>query len=190
MKNIGRLVSRLLFALVAPIATSAFAGTYTVELQPANGNVAGPPGYLVGWGYTITNQSPTDWLVTSALNSDPFLYGTAIYVFDFPILDPGASVTVPFNPLIPAGLFALLWQPGAPDGTMNSGVFTVSAEWWTEDPGNGGTFLDVAPDATANYAAVVHSPEAGTGPLLAGAFLVLAIGAPVWRRRRFRGLVR
>lgn len=159
-------------------APRVFAGTYTFEAIPATGGVAGLPGSTVGWGYTISNLSPTDWLVTTGLNSDPFLDGTAMSLFDFPDLGPGTSVTVAFDPNLGSGLYQLTWDPTAPAGTVDSGLFTLSAEWWDGDPVNDSNFLSTAPDSTAFYSASViitsETPEPscllliGTGLLILG----------------------
>lgn len=156
----------VLGVLILLAAPAAVADTYTFSLIPGTGAVVGPPGWTVGWGYRITNTSPSDWLVTSALNSDPFLYGTPNVLFDFPDLGPGDTVTVPFDAGMETGLFELTWDITAPPGFVNSGSFVLSAEFWTGDPLNGGQFLMNAPDAYAAYKASVI-PEPATLVLLA-----------------------
>jgi hypothetical protein len=42
-------------ALPAPIPS--------ITLLPSNGNVAGNPGSVVGWGFTLNNNAPSDWVV-------------------------------------------------------------------------------------------------------------------------------
>jgi len=159
---------------VSLACSSARADSYSFGLVPAGGSVSGPPGSAIGWGYTITNDSTTNWLVTSGLSSDPFVYGTPNLIFDFPDLAPGATFTVSFDPSISAGLFDLTWDASAPVGFANNGTFDLSAQWWSGDPLNGGTFLINAPDALAPYSGTVSSPvpEPPTLLLLFGAFLV------------------
>jgi len=162
--------------------------TYTFSLLPASGDVSGLPGSTVGWGYSITNDSSADWLVTSDLTSDPFLNGTPNLTFDFPDLGPGATVTVPFSlvattgcPAPPCGLYELTWDTTAPAGFVNSGDFTLSAQWWTGDPLNGGMFIMDASDSLASYSAMVVGsvPEPSAVLLLFG-----GLGAVAFRMRR------
>lgn len=156
----------VLGALILLAAPAAVADSYTFSLIPPSGAVAGPPGSTVGWGYRITNTSPSDWLVTTALNSDPFLYGTPNVLFDFPDLGPGDTATVLFDAGMATGLFELTWDFNAPLGFVNSGSFVLSAEFWTGDPLSGGQFLMNAPDTYAAYTARV-TPEPATLVLLA-----------------------
>ncbi len=64
----------------------AAADVYNFSLLPPNGIVAGGAGSTVGWGYSIQNQSSTLWLVTTSLNSSPFLNATPNTLFDFQTL--------------------------------------------------------------------------------------------------------
>ena len=79
-------------------------------------------------GYSITNESTTDWLLTINLNSDAFLDGTANSLFDFPEVAPGTTVTDAFDPINSIGLYELTWDPDAPTGFTNSGNFVLSAQ--------------------------------------------------------------
>ena len=69
-------------------ATAGFADTITLALVPASGNVSGPPGSTVGWGYTITNNS-SDRIQTQNITAGVFLDGTPNVIFDFPAVAPG-----------------------------------------------------------------------------------------------------
>jgi hypothetical protein len=133
----------------------SFADSYNFNLIPADGNVAGPAGSIVGWGYSITNQSSQYWLVTVGLSADPFQHGTPNAIFDFPDLAPGDNATENFDPNGPTGLYELTWDSDAPLGFVNSGMFTLSAQWWTGDPLNGGTYVMDAPDTMQAYSASV-----------------------------------
>jgi hypothetical protein len=173
----------LTFAMLS-LAPSAYAGVYTFTTLPFDGSTAGPPGSTIGWGYTVNNLSQTDWLVTTGLNTDSFLDGTAISLFDFPDLAPGTSVTPAFDPNLGSGLYQLTWDLTAADGTLDSGLFTLSAEWWNGDPLNGGSFLTAAPDTMAGYSATVSSvPEPSCFLLLAAGMLVLYTYPRIPRRR-------
>jgi hypothetical protein len=181
--RIGRL--RYLLATTAVLllgGTTSFAApmTYTFSTDPSSGSIQGTPGSTIGWGYSITNNDSTDWLVTVNLTSNPFADGVPdASIFDFPIIAPGATAFLPYDPIVGTGLFALTWSSSAPIGFTNSGVFTLNAEWWTGDPFAGGTFIQDAVEETATYLATVSRPNAVPEPngflLLATALLALLI---------------
>jgi hypothetical protein len=101
----------VLVGLVVLSGGVATADTYTFSDLPSGGNIAGPAGSTIGWGYSITNDSTTEWLVTSNLTSSPFVDGTAdASPFDFPIVSPGSTVTLPYDQATNTGLFALTWD--------------------------------------------------------------------------------
>ena len=133
----------------------AYADPFTFSTLPGSGDVAGPAGSTVGWGYSITNNSLTDWLVTTAISAGTFFNGIPSAIFDFPILAPGATISVPFSAAGGLGLYELTWNATAPAGFVNSGTFDLSAEWWNGDPFAGGSFLALAADETAPYTATV-----------------------------------
>lgn len=148
----------VVFAGIVLSRSTALAASFTFSLLPENGQVAGPPDSAVGWGYSITNPSPTDWLVTSGLNADSFLFGTPTALFDFPDVAPAHTITVPYVAGTPAGLYEFTWDAAAPHDFTNFGRFTLSAEWWSGNPFNGGTFIQFAPDVTQRYSATVTEP--------------------------------
>ena len=133
---------------------------------PGGGNIAGLPGSTIGWGYSITNNSASDWLETTNLNAGTFLNlnpGTSPnpnVLFDFPIVAPLGTATDNYL-AVTAGLFEIAWSSSAPLGFANSGTFTVSGEFFSDNPLNPlAVDLGSAPDATANYSATV-----GTNPV-------------------------
>ncbi len=160
------------------------AETYTFSVLPVDGHVAGAPGETVGWGYSIDNQSTSQWLVTTGLAPGSFQFGTPNLLFDFPILAPDSSLTSPFNPAGLTGLFALTWDASAPLGAVESGSFLLSAEWWTGDPLAGGQFVSSASPLSQPYNANVGLvPEPGTSALMTLALLVAGVSGV---RRRWR----
>jgi hypothetical protein len=175
----------VVFAALLAAPWTARADTFTFATLPANGAVSGPVGTIVGWGYTVTNQSATNWLVTTGINADLFQNGTPLALLNFPILAPLTTATLAFDPVNGLGLFQLTWDPNAPVGFTNSGMFIVSAEWWTGDPLAGGKFIQLALDQSAGYSATV-SPAANV-PEPSSMFLLLSgLGGVTLRRLRRR----
>lgn len=158
--------------------------TWSFELIPMDGAVEGPPGSTVGWGYTISNPDPLNWLAPWNVSADPFVNGTPNLIFDFPIVAPSTTITVPYDGI--NGFYELSWDASAPIGFTNSGSFIVSADWYDADPLAGGNFLEAAEDRSVSYLATVASvapapvPEPATWLLMASGFGGLA----VWRRRQ------
>jgi hypothetical protein len=93
-----------------PEGCSAFADSFTFSTLYETGDISGPAGFTIGWGYTLTHTSLTNCLVLTALSADPFVNGVPIAIFDFPILAPGATITIPFDALYGFGLHALTWD--------------------------------------------------------------------------------
>jgi hypothetical protein len=161
---------------------------WTFEMIPMDGSVAGPPGSTVGWGYTISNPDPLNWLAPWNVSADSFMNGSPNLIFDFPLVAPLTTVTVPYDGI--NGFYQLTWDASAPVGFTNSGLFIVSADWYDADPFAGGNFLEAAPDRTALYSASVVSaapapvPEPAIWLLMASGFAGLAL----WRRRSASGL--
>jgi len=167
----------LTLALIA--APAAHATSFTFDTLPASGALSGAPGDTLGFGYAIANPSATDWLVITSIDAGTFLDGTPdASLFDFPVLAPGASLTISFVAGA-SGLFAFTWDAAAPIGSSNAGLFVLGAEWWSGDPGASGSFLSLATPASAPYV-LSAVPEARAALLLAAA-LALA-----WSRRRTR----
>jgi hypothetical protein len=160
------------------------ADTYSFSLIPPSGNVAGPAGSTVGWGYSLDNESVSDWLVTSDLQAGTFLEGAPNSLFDFPDLGPGQSVTVPFDPVASTGLYELTWDGSAVVGFTNAGTFQLDAEWWNGDPLNGGTYIADAPATDVDYSAVVTATSAVPEPSSLALCLVVLGGLVVSLRER------
>lgn len=163
------ILTAMLFACPIPASADAI-----LTLLPTNGNVAGPAGSTVGWGYEITNTDRLNWFVSTALNADTFANGPPTLLFDFPIVAPGSSVTRSPDLLTGSGLYRLDWDIFAPAGLVNSGNFTLSGEWWDGYPLGGGSLVAPAMDTSAPYsAAVTGVPEPRTMVLLFTAASIL-----------------
>ena len=144
---------QLMMCLALTAFSAAWADTYSFTALPED--VAGPAGSTVGWGYSISNESATSWLVLTALNAGVFDQGSPESLFDFPNIAPGETVSVVFDPANFSGLYELTWDATAPIGFVNAGFFSLQGEWWDGDPLAGGNFLSVAPDESAPYSATV-----------------------------------
>jgi hypothetical protein len=81
----------------AASAATLSADSITFSLLPGDGNLSGAPSSLIGWGYSITNNSTADWFLATGLNSDSFSNGTPTSLFDFPEVGPGQTVTEAFD---------------------------------------------------------------------------------------------
>jgi len=191
MRKYGLLTLGMTAALLVSAAL-ATADDISLSLIPISGDVSGLPGSTVGWGYTTTNDTP-EWIKALSLSADSFSSGTPSSIFDFPAVAPMGSVTLDFSLVAtgsclapPCGLYDLVWDAGAPGGFANSGTFTVSSDYFDQNPANpGATDLGPAPDASAAYSATVPStatPEPPTTVLLITCFIGLSAWWKVARR--------
>jgi len=152
-----------------------------VDFQPLpGGDRMAAPGSTAGWGYTLTNNSPDEWLVPMSLSADSFLNGHPTTLFDFPILSPGASVSVEFDPALLVGLYMVTVAPDAPVGFVEQGLFTLGAEWWSDDPAGVGAPLGETIEITAPWSIEIAGvPEpAYTAPLC------IVVSGLFWIRRK------
>ena len=155
----------LLLAICLPAVPGLGANIYTFSVSQENVIGIFEP-LITGWGYSLQNQSSSDWLVTTGLTAGTFLYATPKLLFDFPDVAPGKSVSVPYDALThAAGLYQIAWAPNAPPDFVNSGTFTLSAQWWTGNPLAGGKLIADAPSLSVAYRAsptITPVPEPGT----------------------------
>ena len=179
-------VYALLFAVLCwSPAARALPFTFTFAVQPASGAISGLPGETVGWGYELVNTDTLNWFVPTQLNASSFSLGSpdASY-FDFPILVPGATAAAAFDAALHTGLYGVQIFPFALATQSDSGVFSLSGEWWSGDPLDSGTFLQVS-DAVLSplsleVVGIAAVPLPGSLPLLALGFVLL------WGRQRRR----
>lgn len=188
-----RLTTWLAVALLltsAPAVRAEPVTTFGFTVLPASGAIAGAPGETIGWGYSLVNYSLTDWLVVGFPSTDAFVNATPdASVFDFPILAPNTTVTRAYDPAFNQGLFQITWNDDAPLGSVNEGLFTLSADFYDADLFDGGQFLYSADPQTAAYSATLVAkqvPEPAT-LVLSGVGLALA---GIVRQRRSRSTAR
>lgn len=165
----------LLLAICFSALPGMAAQVYTFSISGPE-NVTGPSGLptLTGWGYSIHNESSSDWLVTTNLTAGAFLYATPTLLFDFPDVAPGATADVRYDPVTSAGLYQILWNANTPSGFVNSGTFTLGAQWWNGNPLSGGRFLSDASNTSQPYSAsFTTTPEPETVGLAGLALLVI-----------------
>jgi hypothetical protein len=184
-----RLIPTVAAALLGA-ATLAQANTWTAELLPASGELIGPAGSTLGWGYTLTNESDTFWLVPWNLDSDTFEQGTPNSLFLFPILGPNESTTVLYDGV--DGLFEFTWDVTAPLGFQNVGLFEIFADWFDGDPFGQGSYFDDAGSARLPYSVTVgEGRNGGGGPVIPEpstlSLAALGLAALAARRRLRRG---
>jgi hypothetical protein len=145
--------------------------------------ISGPAGSTVGWGYTITNNTP-NWVETLNLTADVFSDGSPLSIFDFPVVGPMSFVSLPYSQVISGtcttpdcGLYEFAWDPGVATGTMNSGTFTINSEYFSSDPLTDPAAIDLgeAPNVTAAYSVAVS--DASPGPVPEPSTFILLITA-------------
>jgi PEP-CTERM motif len=169
------------------------ADSLTFTVTP--GDVSGPAGTTVGWGFTITNSiSSTDYLDISGIDSDLFLDGVPdASIFPFSNLAPGQSATQLYDPVDQLGLFQFTWNPGLPVGTTQSGQFRLMGAFC--DPTTVDQFCaedDSVPSvvlATADYSATVSAAPGTSVPEPSSILMLLlglcGIGLWVFHRQKY-----
>lgn len=176
------LLATMFLAVLPVMAADIY--TFTV---PNAVTVSTLAGFTTGWGYSLHNDSTSLWLVTTDLSAGTFQHAIPDVLFDFPDIAPGATVTVPYNPVTGAGLYQIVWDTDTPASFVNSGTFSLMAQWWNGDPVAGGSFVQNAPNASQPYSATV-TPEPATITLMALAGLLLVVLRAFRRRGEARPL--
>jgi len=184
------IIATVLFAMFAA-ERDARALPFTFETLPVDGTLVAEVGATEGWGYTLTNTSDTLWLLVTDVAHDPVVHGVMdTSPFDFPLLAPNASATLPYDRASALGLAQFTWDASAPVAFINAGLFVLGGEFYTDDPFAGGRFVMRADLVTAPYSIEARRtaiPEPG-GLLLFG--IACALGAARRRRRRVARFVR
>jgi hypothetical protein len=160
-----------------PSVASA-ANIWTAGLLPVSGDLSAPPGATEGWGYTLANEDPSLWLVPFNLDADAFEHGTPNSLFLFPVVAPGGTIHIDYDGM--NGLYEFTWDVTAPVGFVNVGTFVIGADWFTDDPAEGGIFSHAAGDVELPYSvaaarSTTEVPEPGTLVLTLGALAAHAV---------------
>ncbi|HXJ17592.1 MAG TPA: PEP-CTERM sorting domain-containing protein [Candidatus Polarisedimenticolia bacterium] len=175
--------------LLLAMGSATRADSFTFSADPAD--VSGTPGSTVGWGYTFTTDSANaDYLVLVGIDSTLFLStnGTPdASIFDYPILAPGQTLSVAYDPIGWLGLFQFTWDPNVPVGTTETGTFDVTAQFCSDpfDPSTCGNFITLSAPFSATVVSPggVAVPEPPTAALL-GSGLLMMLGMALFRRPR------
>jgi len=169
-------------ALAVVLATHAVRADNTVTFTVLPPDVSGPAGTTVGWGFSITNNSTTDYLDISAIDASVFLDGTpdsSPFLFSFSPLAPGATDTQAYDPISGLGLFQFTWDAAAPVGFINTGSFGLSGAFCDPSLGDNTCAEDLTVPSTdlafANYSAIV-GPSGVVSTLEPGTLLLLSLG--------------
>ena len=178
--------------LAAALAALAYGDpTISISTLPLSGTVGGVPGTVVGWGFTLTDTSPDQWVI---LDDSSFtgaqVYGTYVdyLVENFYVAGPGpesSTLQVAWNPSLipPQGLGEFDLNPTALPGASITGNIVVDFQLFSQDPNNPsfdpGSLISAGSVAVPVDINVV--PEPASIFLIGGAILPFAIAA---RRRR------
>jgi hypothetical protein len=132
--RMNRIWFPLLIAVVfLAVAGNARADSISFTLLPPD--ISGPAGTTIGWGFSITNNSTTDYVDITEIDSDVFSAGIPdASIFPLPDLAPGETETQTYDSVNSLGLFQLTWDPDVPAGTTETGTFIVYGAFC--DPSN------------------------------------------------------
>ena len=192
-----RMVSTI--CLAAAFTALTYAGPLVPAIQtlPSNGDVAGPPGSVVGWGFTLSFSDPSDWVVLNDSNfTGSTVYGNyvdylALLTAPLYVAGPApesSTVTQPWTSTPALGLGEFDINSTAPPGTPIKGNIAVDYSIFSQDPNDPnfdpGSFVTAGTlDASVE---IDVAPEPGS-LLLIGAG-ILPFGLALRLRRRNQAL--
>jgi hypothetical protein len=181
--------------LLLVMCAGTLAAGPVLTLDPLDGNVSGPAGGVVGWGFTLTSDS-SQWVsvIGTVLlfesNSSLGIYLDFIGTEGGPvsgILAPGSPAwTEAFDPAFGQGLGEFLIDPAASPGNPDSGTFRVLYETFSADPNTcGGCLIDSQfVEAPFTVSVADPAPEPGSAMLMALAGALAVAWKSRWPRPR------
>ena len=186
----------LAILIAAAIAAGAQAAILpTLALLPGSGNVAGLPGTVVGWGFTLTFNDPSDWVILtgSEFTGSP-VYGTYVDYLSLgtaPLYVAGpapesSTVQHPWDPSLLLGVGEFDINPTALIDAVIKGNIVVHYSVFSMDPNdpnfNPDTSTVVADATVSAQAQVTVTPEPSSLLLMLSAAL-LSLVLTRWRHR-------
>jgi hypothetical protein len=169
--------SVLILMAAAAFAVAAQASDFSISLSPSSGPVTGGPGQAVGWGFTLTDSSPTDFIV---LGNSSFV-GTPLYgsYTDYIASSSQLYVAGPFpesSNIVSPWNQASQWGTGEfdlystdPVGTIFSGVLNIQYDVFSVDPNDPSFVPDVDTVGSGTFSeniSVEVTPEPSTWTLM------------------------
>ena len=186
----------LALLVVAAFAACAQASTIpTLALDPASGVVAGQPGTVVGWGFTLTYTASSDWVILADSSfTGSMVYGSYVdylSLVNAPLYVAGPSpesstISESWNSSSnpPLGLGEFDINSTALPGADIPGTIQVDYDVFSEDPNSPdfdpGSFL--ASGTVSASAQVDVTPEPASLLMMTTALLLFAYAR--WRRRK------
>ena len=177
----------LVLTVVLAAAVSAQASV-TFSLDPVSGNISGNRGDTIGWGFTVSNDTPY-WLSVSGsgfVMDKDLSWGTyvdfstnSVPVAPVFYLNP-TLLTMPFNLIDVTGAGSFAISPDTPFGDRATGQITFSYDIYYSDPSKGGAQLLPGGDGHGSFSinatvATTVVPEPSTYLLLAIALVAVGV---------------
>ena len=188
---------------LAALLTVALAGclpavSISIEAIPANGIVSGLPGAVVGWGFTLTDTDPSNWVVLAASSfTGSQVFGTYVDYLGLPtaplyVAGPApesATVTQSWDPTMQLGLGEFDIHSTAIPNLAISGNLVVEYDVFSQDPNDPN--FDPNSFVTGGKIAVPVSVQVAPEPesqwlLLAGGLPLLVAAARAAHTARLR----
>jgi hypothetical protein len=179
--------SVLTLMVAAAFALGAHADDISLTLIPASGPVYGAAGQAVGWGFTLTDNNASEWVLLEdsyLVGGDNTRYGnySDYIVNNFYVAGPGEGTTI-----------TSLWNQSAQTGTGEfdisltpygdsfSGTINVDYALFSEDPNSPSFDPDSIVSSGTFSDPVLVNPEPASWILMSLPFTLLMLFA--WRRQ-------
>lgn len=181
-------ISAAILAVLWSVSASA---APSFSLLPADGTVHGTSGSFVGWGYDITNNNPSDWLVLNDSYVSGSLstgtYGTYMDYLssNFIVIDPSSSTgLVPFIAAA-SGTGEFDIAASVPPNTLVAGDVNIDYSFFSQNPNsptfNPVSFVSAGTVSTIAQVDINPVPEPTTILMMA-----VGLGSLALTRRRHR----